>query len=121
MDAGRTYGAEELDERIDFDPDSPHGPYNWELFFHIPLLDRQRLMQNQRYDEARRWLHYMFDPRHNDGDGPARFWKIKPFYEEQLAGPTETLQELLDLLDNGSTALEQQVAGVGAAIRSARM
>ena len=71
-------------------------------------------MQNQRYDEARRWFHYIFDPRHSDGDGPARFWKIKPFYEAQLAGPTETLQELLDLLDEGSTALEQQVAGVGA-------
>ena len=38
-----------------------------------------------------------------------RFWKIKPFYQAQLAGPTETLQELLDLLDNGSTALEHQV------------
>ena len=103
------YGAEELDERIDFNPDSPHGPYNWELFLHIPLLVASKLMQNQRYDEARRWLHYVFDPRHNDGDGPSRFWKIKPFYQAQLAGPTETLQELLDLLDNGSTALEHQV------------
>lgn len=103
------YNAETLDERFDFDADSPFGSYNWELFFHIPLLIATTLMQHQRFDDARRWFHYIFDPRHTDGEGPARFWKIKPFYQEQLSGPTETLQELIDLLENGSTRLEQQV------------
>jgi hypothetical protein len=103
------YGAETLDERFDFDHDSAYGAYDFELFFHIPLLIATRLMQIQRFDDARRWFHYVFDPRHTDGDGPARFWKIKPFYLEQLNGPTETLRELLDLLESGNVNLEQQV------------
>ena len=58
-----------LDEQIDFDHDSPYGSYNWELFFHIPLLIATRLMQNQRFAEARRWFHYIFDPTCTDGEG----------------------------------------------------
>ena len=96
-------------EEIDFDHDSPYGSYNWELFFHIPLLVATRLMQNQRFSEARRWFNYIFDPTHTGGQAPSRFWKIRPFYEEQLKGPTETLQELMDLLEQGSYPIEQQV------------
>ena len=36
-----------------------------------------RLMQNQRFAEARRWFHYIFDPTHTGGETPERFWKIK--------------------------------------------
>jgi hypothetical protein len=103
------YGTEEVEETIDFDHNSAYGPYNWELFFHIPLLVATRLMQNQRFAEARRWFHYIFNPTCTDGEGPERFWKIKPFYEAQLNGPTQTLQELIDLLEQGSSSLEQQV------------
>lgn len=105
----RNYHTEEIEETIDFDHNSPCGSYNWELFFHIPLAIATRLMQNQRFAEARRWFHYIFDPTCTDGEGPERFWKIKPFYEAQLNGPTETLQELIDLLEQGYTRLEQQV------------
>ena len=105
----RNYATEEIEETIDFDHNSPYGSYNWELFFHIPLLIATRLMQNERFADARRWFHYIFDPTHTDGEGPERFWKIKPFYEAQLAGPTETLQEMIDRLEQGYTSIEQQV------------
>ena len=36
--------------------------YLWELFFHMPFLVAHRLNQEQRFDEAARWLHYLFDP-----------------------------------------------------------
>jgi hypothetical protein len=98
--------SDEVDEKIDFDHWSAYGSYNWELFFHIPLLIATRLMQNQRYDDARQWFHYIFDPTCTDGKGTKRFRKIKPFYEEQKSGEMETLQELIE---NGSSQLEQQV------------
>ena len=44
---------------------SEHGPYanyNWELFFHIPLTIAVHLSKNQRFAEAQRWFHYIFDP-----------------------------------------------------------
>jgi hypothetical protein len=93
-------------QQIDFDHDSPCGWSNWELFFYIPMLIATRLMENQRYAEARQWLHHIFDPTSDDGDGPERFWKIRPFYEAQKNG---ALSELNTLLTTGSTALESQV------------
>ncbi|MEW6731025.1 MAG: neuraminidase-like domain-containing protein [Acidobacteriota bacterium] len=96
-------------EEIDFDHNTSYGSYNWELFFHIPLLIASRLMQNGRFSEARRWFNYIFDPTHSDGEPPAKFWKIKPFYNEQLKGATETIQELIDLLEQGSDQFNQQV------------
>lgn len=95
-------------EEIDFDHYSPYGLYNWELFFHIPMLIASKLMDNQRFEEAQRWLHFIFNPT-QDGDAPQCFWMIRPFYEQQSGGPTQTLQELLDLLENGDPAMEQQV------------
>jgi hypothetical protein len=100
------FSSEQVGEQIDFDHWSPCGSYNWELFFHIPLLIATRLMQNQRYADARRWFHYIFDPTATDGTGPERFWKIKPFYEEQLNGPLASLDALLT---EGSSSYEQQV------------
>src|SRR5690606_16504618 len=100
------FGSDQLDEVIDFDHWSPDGVVNWELFFHIPFLVATRLMQNQRYAEARRWFHYIFDPMVAVGTGPERFWKFKPFYEEQLNGP---LDSLTSLLTEGSLSYEQQI------------
>lgn len=68
---------------IDFSAGGAYALYNWELFFHAPLLIACRLSRNQRFEEARRWFHYMFDPTNrSDDDDPLRFWKIKPFYRE---------------------------------------
>ncbi len=65
---------------VDFRPQGPYAPYNWELFFHVPYLIAARLMQDARYDDARRWLHYIFDPTASSKeDAPTRFWKLQPF------------------------------------------
>lgn len=93
-------------QEIDFDHDSPCGWSNWEVFFHIPLLVATRLMENQRFAEARDWLHHIFDPTCDDGSGPERFWKIRPFYEAQSGGP---IDELDSLLSEGSPSYEEQV------------
>ena len=77
-----------------------------ELFFHVPILIATRLMQNQRFADARRWFHYVFDPTSTDGKDSERFWKIKPFYNEQLEGSVETLQVLLA---EGSPEFDAQV------------
>ncbi|GAA1980208.1 neuraminidase-like domain-containing protein [Microbacterium pumilum] len=101
------FDSEQLADQIDFDHWSPYGGFNWEVFFHIPVLIATRLMQNQRFADARRWFHYIFDPTTaSDGAGPERFWKIKPFYEEQRDG---ALGSLAELLTEGSSAYEQQV------------
>jgi hypothetical protein len=67
---------------IVFDAADAYGAYNWELFFHAPLLAAQRLSANQNFADAQRWLHLIFDPTDRSTDlVPRRFWRTKPFYE----------------------------------------
>jgi hypothetical protein len=90
---------------VDFDYKGAYSQYNWELFFHIPLYIATKLSNNQKFEEARRWFHYIFDPTNTDGEGKERFWKFKPFYDEAQT----TIQTINDLLDkiNDSENYEQ--------------
>lgn len=81
-------------ENIDFTSDGAYSVYNWELFFHVPLFIASRLMQEQRFEEAQKWFHYIFDPTDGSREqGMKRFWRVKPFYE---AKPLSTLLEDLE-------------------------
>ena len=69
-------------DRVDFSLGGAYAIYNWELFFHGPLLIANKLMQNQRFEEAMRWYHYIFDPTNIDPlPTPQRYWITKPFFE----------------------------------------
>jgi Tc toxin complex TcA C-terminal TcB-binding domain/Neuraminidase-like domain/Salmonella virulence plasmid 28.1kDa A protein len=77
-----------------------YGPYFWELFFHGPFLVAERLRTSGRYDDARRWFQYVFDPtaanEADDEDVPAdsptdRYWRFLPFRGLKL----QTLAEVL--------------------------
>jgi 3-dehydroquinate dehydratase len=52
------------------------------LFFHAPLMIACRLMQNQKFEDAMYWFHYIFDPTNIENlPTPQRYWVTKPFYE----------------------------------------
>ena len=103
--------AAPTDDGIDFSIGSANELYNWEVFFHIPLLVAKRLMAAQRFEEARRWLHYLFDPTNASGttdpanaDGDVDqhgYWELKPFRD---LGRPETIRELLSLLGSSDGA-----------------
>ncbi len=84
-------------EDVDFDEDGAYALYNWELFFHAPLLIADRLSKNQRYEEAQRWFHYIFDPTDTSGiEAPQRYWRTKPFHERTREGyQRERIQYIL--------------------------
>ena len=67
-----------FDKDFDLAAGRPYANYNWELLFHIPLTIAVHLSKNQRFAEAQRWFHYIFDPTCNDTTVPApqRFWKF---------------------------------------------
>jgi hypothetical protein len=87
--------------KVDFEPDGAYSVYNWELFFHIPLLIATRLMEDQRFAEARTWFHYIFNPtssaRAKDPDKPwQRYWNLVKFREtepERIAALLRTLSD----------------------------
>lgn len=103
--------GEHPQEVIEFTDGAAYSLYNWELFFHAPLLIATRLSQNQRFEEAQRWLHYIFNPTARvdtaEVTGPERYWNFLPFYEENTQ---QTIDELMLALNAGDAELEAQVA-----------
>lgn len=102
-------------DNVQFGFDEAYGIYNWELFFHAPMMVAQRLSENQQFDEARKWYHYIFDPTSNrDGmtnsiaTDRKRFWKFYPFYKA-AQGQILTLEELVLQIHNGVGDALQQV------------
>ena len=84
-------------EDVDFGSGA-YALYNWELFFHVPLLIADRLSDNQRFDEARQWYHYILDPTTSSTEPiPRRYWNVLPFYRNDLA-PRDQISDLLYLL-----------------------
>ncbi len=90
---------------IDLSVGGPYANYNWELLFHIPLTIAVHLSKNQRFAEAQRWFHYVFDPTCNDTsiDPPQRFWKFLAFRAK------EQLDDLLTLLSKTDLDTDEQV------------
>ncbi len=73
-------------EVVDFSSDGAYAGYNWELFFHAPLLVANALSKNQRFEEARDWYHFIFNPIGVEsaipgGSAMSKYWITKPFFE----------------------------------------
>jgi hypothetical protein len=83
---------------LDFSSGGAYSIYNWELFFHAPLTIAMQLSKNQRFVEAQRWFHYIFDPTADDDlPAPERFWKVLPFHSTQVV----SIEHLLTNLSTG--------------------
>ena len=81
-------------EIIDFDLGAAYSGYNWELFFHAPLLLAQQLTQNQQFQQALDWFHFIFDPSTANSDPvPGRYWVTKPLAELTERGDLSTTRE----------------------------
>jgi hypothetical protein len=90
-------------KEIDVSIATPYGPYanyNWELFFHIPLMIAVHLSKNQRFQEAQRWFHRIFDPTLNDLNGdPKGCWKFLGFREQNK----RTIEDIVRSLSGNNT------------------
>lgn len=86
-----------FDKAFDVAPGGPYANYNWEILFHIPVMIAVTLSGNQRFAEAQKWFHYVFDPTSTDTSVPTprRFWKFLAFRNE---GTIESIDSLLTLL-----------------------
>ncbi|MEO1373067.1 MAG: neuraminidase-like domain-containing protein [Cyanobacteria bacterium J06635_10] len=65
--------------QLDFD--GPLGIYFQEIFFHIPFLVANTLNSNQRFQEAQKWYHYIFNPtiqddQKDDQKGLVGYWSM---------------------------------------------
>jgi hypothetical protein len=79
--------------------------YNWELFFHAPLLIADRLMKNQLFGAAQKFFHFIFDPTRalNPSATPPQnppqcYWQTQPF--NATTSGTFAQEEIGQLLDD---------------------
>lgn len=98
-------------DTVDFDYTAPYAGYNWEMFFHLPLFVGNHLSRNQRFDEARKWFHYIFDPtRVSTGPTPQRYWITRPLSEQTDAAlQQQRINELLVAVNRRDPAALGQV------------
>ncbi|WP_066366107.1 hemopexin repeat-containing protein [Herbidospora mongoliensis] len=75
-------GGVPVSSHVDFQ--SANGRYYWEIFFHAPMLIAQALNAAQRFDDAKRWYEYVFDPTE-----PERYWRFLPFLAIDLRALVE--------------------------------
>lgn len=92
---------------VEFHYGTAFGLYNWELFFHVPMLIGKLLGQDLKFEDAMRWYHYVFDPRQSLNDYEltkdwvselpegARYWTFLPFFANPDA--KDSLNETLGL------------------------
>jgi hypothetical protein len=97
-----------------FDLAFAYSCYNWEVFYHLPLAAATFLSRQHRFEDARRWFHFIFDPTTNDSSpGRKRFWRFLPFRNAQAP---DTITQLLEALANPDAnpskknAVKKQVA-----------
>lgn len=94
---------------VDFSSNGAYSQYNWELFFHLPFIVAAHLAKNQRFEEARQWFHYIFDPTDDSQEPePARFWRFRPFHENARTTPIQQLAKILTTEDALLTQEERQ-------------
>lgn len=91
--------VESFPKEIDVAVGGPYANYNWELLFHIPLTIAVHLSKTQRFAEAQRWFHYIFDPTSNDKSvkPPVRFWKFLAFRKPNLGMQIDEILQLLSV------------------------
>ncbi|MFH1818698.1 MAG: neuraminidase-like domain-containing protein [Pseudomonadota bacterium] len=93
-----------LDGVYTFDARLPYACYNWEVFFHAPLLIADQLSKQHKFEDAERWLRYVFDPTSSEtGPDAKRFLKFRVFKDLDLN------QQVIDDL----TLLAQVAGGFG--------
>jgi hypothetical protein len=68
--------AHTRDKALDFH--GAYGQYFTELFLYVPWLLASRLNAEHRYEEAIKWVSYLFDPWGQDNNGQQQLWKSEP-------------------------------------------
>jgi hypothetical protein len=99
---------------VEFGSDLAYAIYNWEIFFHAPLLIACKLSLDQRFAEAQRWFHFIFNPTVRSKEPPPkRYWSFLPFHDTNPDDPqNESIQQLMLALDDTSNpAMSERVRG----------
>lgn len=100
---GDAFGAYSQQQSITYhELKRPYSLYNWELFFHAPMMLANALSDGQQFEEAMKWYHYVFNPMAT-GTNDTRFWQFAPFKEIDTKN---TLDKIFNQLQANTAAGE---------------
>lgn len=92
-------------DEFEFGFGGAYSSYNWELFLHMPMLVALRFAEDKKFAEARRWMHFVFDPTEGgNATTPSRYWKVKPLFETETTDVAEQLEALQYIGDDTAKA-----------------
>jgi hypothetical protein len=105
-----TYASQDR-QFLDFSYSGAFSVYNWELFYHVPLFVAQLLSQNQQFEDAQKWFHYIFNPTRQGTDPvPQRFWIPQPLHNLATAQIlTQQINNLLLAVNQGDATAVAQI------------
>ncbi|MES2110189.1 MAG: neuraminidase-like domain-containing protein [Bacteroidota bacterium] len=105
---GRTIYPGYPTDDTDFNFSEGYANYNWELFFHVPLLIAESLSQNQQFEDATKWFNYIFNPTDTSSNpSPQKYWVTKPFFQTTNTDYfKEYIDNLMVLINNDGDAGE---------------
>ncbi len=95
----------QLERAVDYSRRSPWGDFNWEIRHHAVMLVATQFMRAQRFADAQRWLHLIFDPTRDEAGDARRFWRFPPFRDDH--GPA--IEDLLKDLAQGRITLHDEI------------
>ncbi|WP_027709574.1 hemopexin repeat-containing protein [Zooshikella ganghwensis] len=74
-----------VNTHLDFN--GANGQYYWEMFYHAPSLIANSLNTAQKFEEAKRWYEFIFDPTDKQD-----YWKFLPFLAVDVKAITDELE-----------------------------
>lgn len=90
-----------------FGTQMPYASYNWEIFYHAPLLIATQLSRQHRFEDADRWLRLIFDPTSSEpGTNASRFMRFRVFRDLIGGEGVRDELELIARVEAGATLLE---------------
>jgi hypothetical protein len=72
---------------------SSNGLYYWEMFYYAPLLIAQTYNNLQKFEEAKRWYEFVFNPTQI-----GEYWRFIPFLNVDVASIDESIRSSIDQL-----------------------
>lgn len=78
---------------LDFN--SANGIYYWEIFFHAPFHIAMALNADQKFEYAKEWYEYIFDPTET-----SNYWKFLPFLATDISALLTSMEGSLAYFGN---------------------
>ncbi|WP_299453296.1 hemopexin repeat-containing protein [uncultured Microscilla sp.] len=89
-DANYVYSSDlPVSTHLDFN--SANGIYYWEIFFHAPFHIAMSLNTDQKFEYAKEWYEYIFDPTET-----SNYWKFLPFLATDISALLTSMEGSLE-------------------------